>query len=81
MNYYIKVGKMYVYDIYVDSDCIKTEFIKRIDFKNVKDNCMKICKEEQSCYISKLEKILEIVNPMQSITFEEVEEEEENKNE
>lgn len=77
MNYYIKVGKMYVYDIYLDSESIKTEFIRRIDFKDVKDNCMKICKEEQDYYVEKISNILELVtNQYDIITFEEVEEDE-----
>ncbi len=77
MNYYIKVGKMYVYDIYLDNDSIKTEFIRRIDFKDVKDNCMKICKEEQDYYVEKISNILELVtNQYDIITFEEVEEDE-----
>lgn len=29
MNYYIKVEKMYVYDIYIDNDSVKTEFIRK----------------------------------------------------
>lgn len=75
MNYYIKVGKMYVYDIYVDSDCIKTEFIKRIEFKDVKDNCIKICEEQKEFYIDKISKILELYID-DNIHFEKVEEEE-----
>lgn len=78
MNYYIKVGKMYVYDIYVDSESIKTEFIKRIEFKNVKDNCMKICDDEKAPYFEKIREILEIYDMSNdNIHFEEVEEEEE----
>lgn len=75
MNYYIKVGKMYVYDIYVDSDCIKTEFIGRIEFKDVKDNCIKICEEQKEFYIDKISKILELYID-DNIHFEKVEEEE-----
>lgn len=77
MNYYIKVGKMYVYDIYLDNDSIKTEFIRRIDFKNVKDNCMKICEEQKEFYIEKISRILELYDMTNdNIHFEEVEEEE-----
>lgn len=76
MNYYIKVGKMYVYDIYVDSESIKTEFIKRIEFKNVKDNCMTICEEEKEFYMDKINKILELYDMINdNVHFEEVEEE------
>jgi hypothetical protein len=78
MNYYIKVGKMYVYDIYVDSDSIKTEFIKRIDFKNEKDNCMKICDDEKAFYYEKLRELLELYDMSNdNIHFEEVDDEEE----
>lgn len=77
MNYYIKVGKMYVYFIHVDDDCVKTEFIRRIEFKNEKDNCKKICEEEKDYYVEKISNILELVtNQYDIITFEEVEEEE-----
>ena len=77
MNYYIKVGKMYVKNIHVDSDCIKTEFIEEIDLKDVKDYCMKICKEEQDFYVEKISNILELVtNQYDIITFEEAEEDE-----
>ena len=68
---------MYVYDIYVDSESIKTEFIKRIEFKNVKDNCMKICDDEKVFYFEKIREILELYDMSNdNIQFEEVEVEE-----
>ena len=77
MNYYIKVGNMYVYDIYVANESIKTEFIKRIEFKNEKDNCMKICDDEKAPYFEKIREILEIYDMSNdNIQFEEVEVEE-----
>lgn len=77
MNYYIKVGKMYVYDICVNSDSIETEFIKRIEFKNEKYGCMTICEEEKEFYIDKISKILELYDMSNdNIQFEEVEVEE-----
>lgn len=77
MNYYIKVGKMYVYDICLNSDSIETEFIKRIEFKNEKYDCMIICEEEKEFYIDKISKILGLYDMIyDNIHFEEVEEEE-----
>lgn len=77
MNYYIKVGKMYVKNIFLDTNSIKTEFIEEINLKNKKDYCKKICKEEQEFYVEKISNILELVtNQYDIITFEEVEEDE-----
>lgn len=78
MNYYIKVGKMYIKYIVTSVNNIKTEFISDIYLSSRKDSCMTICEEEKEFYIDKIIKILELYDMINdNIHFEEVEEEEE----
>lgn len=76
MNYYIKLGDMYIYSVRVNRTAAKTEFIEDIELQNHKDYCFKICEEEKPYYLEKICKILKIDKDKCNITFEEVEEDE-----
>lgn len=78
MNYYIKIGSMYIFSIRVSKTATKTEFIDDIELQNKKDYCFKICEEEKEFFRDKIAEILNLKsgNPNDIITFEEVEEDE-----
>ena len=76
MDYYIKVGNMYVVRLSTDRGAIKNEFISNLDFNLYKDFAIKICEEEKSYYVEKICNILKIDKDKCNITFEEVEEDE-----
>lgn len=74
MNYCIKLGNMYLSDIIVDEENIKNDFIRIIEFRSFKDECQKVSEEEKEYYVEKISKVLGVCK--NSITFEEVEEDE-----
>ena len=76
MNYYIKVGNMYIKYIVTSNNNIKTEFISDIYLSSRKDSCVKICEEEKEYFREKISKVLILYDDKDSITFEEAEEDE-----
>lgn len=60
-KYVIKIGKMYVQEIYIQEDAIDTDFIREIEFTNCKKQAYyKVNECEANIIIDKLERILNI---------------------
>ena len=70
----VKVGKLYVSSIDVDSDYINTEFIEELDLTADIGNAMEISEEQEQLYMDKIVQVLNLnsANPYDIITFEKV---------
>lgn len=75
--YVIKIGKMYVQELYTNSKCILTDFIEGLEFTVDKyKSYYKRNENEINIIVDKLMKILQFYNLKDLIEIEEVEDEE-----
>lgn len=75
--YVIKIGKMYVQELYIQEDAIDTDFITGIDFTVDKSGAYyKLNENDANIIVDKLMKIFKFYNLSDLIEIEEVEDEE-----
>lgn len=76
-KYYIKLGNMYLREIYTSGEYLENYFVREIDFRIYNEHAYIINENEKGTIIKILEEVLKLSGTLaNSITFEEVKEDE-----
>ena len=76
-KYYVKLGNMYLREIYTSHEYLENYFIREIDFRIYNEHAYIIRENEKGTIIKILEDVLKLSGTLaNSITFEEVKEDE-----
>lgn len=76
-KYYVKLGNMYLREIYTSGEYLENYFVREIDFRIYNEHAYIISENEKGTIIKILEEVLKLSGTLaNSITFEEVKEDE-----
>lgn len=74
-EYYVKIGNLYVHDIYTSFEELSTYFLKEIELTTCSESGFRVKEEDQDTFADILEKVFDVSNIYDIISFEEVKEE------